>query len=74
MGIKDWQFHPIAAGVSEMSRKDKCPITKKPFNCQDCKVPDMSDDGECPIMRADEYIEETMGILRKVVENEIKSS
>ena len=57
-----------------MSRKDKCPITKKPFNCQDCKVPDMSDDGKCPVMRADEYIEETIEILRKVVENEIKSS
>jgi len=55
-----------------MSRKEKCPITKKPFNCDKCKVPDMSDDGKCPVMRADDYIEETIEILRKVVENEKK--
>jgi len=54
--------------------RDRCSITKKPFNCDKCKVPDMNDDGKCPVMRGDDYIEDTIKILRKVVENENKSS
>lgn len=57
-----------------MNRKDKCPVTKRPFNCDKCKVPDMDDTGKCPVMRGDDYIEETIEILRKVVENENRGS
>ena len=53
-----------------MNREEKCPVTNKPFNCDKCKVPDMSDDGKCPVMKADDCIEEAIKILRRIVEDE----
>jgi len=47
-----------------------CPVTKKEFNCSECKVPDMSESGKCPIMEGDDYIQNVVELLRKVVEDE----
>ena len=48
--------------------KETCPITAKPFNCQKCKS---VTDGKCPYMKLDDWAEETLGVMRKLVEREL---
>ncbi len=45
---------------------EMCPITGKPFNCKHCKA--IGKDGKCPYMRLDEWSEETLKVMRDLVE------
>lgn len=49
-------------------KKAICPITKKVFDCQLCKV--IVDGEKCPYMLRDEQTERELKFLRKVVEGE----
>ncbi len=49
-------------------RKAICPITKKIFDCLECK--EIVDGEKCPYMLRDEQTERELAFLRKVIERE----
>ena len=51
-------------------KKEDCPITGKPFDCEVCYVPDLKGDGKCSYMRGDEYIQDSLEEARMIAEKE----
>lgn len=50
-------------------KEGKCPITQKIFNCTTCKA--IGEDGKCPYMKLDDWAEDTLKVMRKLVEDKI---